>query len=43
MKIYTDLQNRTKMYTLPEWGFTKLNSMGVDVVTEFEANLASVT
>ena len=36
MKIYTDLQNRTKMYTLPEWGFTKLNSMGVDVVTEYD-------
>ena len=36
MKVYTDLQKRTKMYSLPEWGFTKLNSAGIDIVTEYD-------
>ena len=39
MKVYTDLHSRTKMYNLPDWVFTKLKSIGIDLVTEYNEDV----
>ena len=39
MKVYTDLHSRTKMYNLPDWGFDKLKSIGIDLVTEYNEDV----